>query len=79
MDECTICMEDMENEYKTKCCNQLIHQRCLADCIKKFKSCPFCRKENNNTILYMQGMCHFRIMQLSAAESLFKKIMDGLS
>jgi hypothetical protein len=48
--ECPICFEYLENNNKTKCCKQLIHEECLDKCNY---SCPFCRQKivvNKNII-----------------------------
>ena len=52
--ECPICLElintseNTEYEFKTECCNQVIHEDCFNKSLVSTKGkCPFCRTERN--------------------------------
>lgn len=45
LDPCFICYEQVTNKDHTlKCCNKIIHQKCLDNCLKHDDKCPHCRK-----------------------------------
>ena len=50
--ECPICLDliiDENNENKTECCNQPIHENCLNKSLESTKgNCPLCRKYYNS-------------------------------
>ena len=54
--ECPICLDsiiDENNENKTKCCGQLIHEECLNKSLESTKGhCPLCRKYNFSKTLH---------------------------
>tara|TARA_B110000285_G_C15113201_1_gene612412 strand:- start:1114 stop:1593 length:480 start_codon:yes stop_codon:yes gene_type:complete len=42
---CCVCLEPLQDTESTimKCCNQLIHDHCLRQCLEKNQNCPLCR------------------------------------
>ena len=66
--ECAICAHYLTSEYKTECCNQLIHRECLNKCLNMNNKCPFCRKvinlnipENTQNIPELQNIQNIRV------------------
>ena len=50
--ECPICLELIINSFKTKCCNQEIHEECLNKSLETTRGdCPFCRRKYNLVII----------------------------
>jgi hypothetical protein len=41
---CTICLDDVSNGWKGKCCNSFYHSKCLLKVLQNFVECPVCRK-----------------------------------
>ena len=50
---CCLCLEGIPDDIitwgdrniltKTKCCKNIMHKKCLNECLKKSKDCPMCR------------------------------------
>lgn len=56
-DYCCICINTMEYSFiKLKCCNQMIHERCIIEFIVNINNdlynCPICRKHLNTSVSF---------------------------
>ena len=48
MEECFICLENLNNSITLKCCNNKIHNNCLVSLfLFEHDKCPMCRKSMN--------------------------------
>ncbi len=41
---CIICLDTLDQGWKSKCCESFFHDKCLIKTFEKFTSCPLCRK-----------------------------------
>ena len=44
LDECSICLDLLQGEVVTLCCQHSYHKKCVTDWISAHNTCPLCRK-----------------------------------
>lgn len=43
MDECPICLETCQEDFKSSCCKKSFHKNCYDKCLNINNTCPTCR------------------------------------
>ena len=46
--ECSICLDDIEEEVAILKCNHFFHKECISEWLSRSNTCPYCRKIVNN-------------------------------